>query len=135
MSTTTSVAPFSNSCDQLDKLIKKLESDLGVKEPFDVKKALSAQGRPAEITSAAPQKVASTGAAVAAATSVGTPAQDAAARPKKERVDKPAAPPKAPSVRIYILCSILGLILHRPLLFPTLKRLTCALGSSFQPVH
>jgi hypothetical protein len=115
MSTTTSVDPFANSCSQLDKLIKRLESDLGVQEPFDVKKAMSAQAAPAAVAPAAPQKAAATigasGAAAAAAASGGAPAQDAAAKPKKEKVDKPAAAPKAPPVRrcVFSCCSVLFL--------------------------
>jgi hypothetical protein len=106
MSTSQSPAePFSNSCEKLDSLIKKLESDLGVKEPFDVKKAMSAQGKPAVAASAtaaaaAPQKPAA--AAVPAVAAGGGSAQDApAAKPKKEKSDsnKAAAPPKAPPVK------------------------------------
>jgi hypothetical protein len=107
MSTTTSVDPFANSCSQLDKLIKKLESDLGVQESFDVKKAMSVQATPAAVAPAAPQKAAAatgaSGAAAAAVASGGAPAQDAAAKPKKEKVDKPAAAPKAPPVRRCVL--------------------------------
>ena len=111
MSTSQSPAePFSNSCEKLDSLIKKLESDLGVKEPFDVKKAMSAQGKPAVAASAtaaaaAPQKPAAAAAAAAAVPAVasgGGSAQDApAAKPKKEKSDnnKAAAPPKAPPVK------------------------------------
>ena len=109
MSTTPSASPFSNSCSQLDELIKKLESDLGVQEPFDVKKAMSAQGKHASTTAAAapaaPHKPApavtlgAAAAAGAATVSGSASAQDPTAKPKKEKVDKPAAPPKAPPVR------------------------------------
>jgi hypothetical protein len=109
MSTTPSASPFSNSCSQLDQLIKKLESDLGVQEPFDVKKAMSAQGKHASTTAAAapaaPHKPApavtpAAPAAAGAATISGSASvQDPTAKPKKEKVDKPAAPPKAPPVR------------------------------------
>jgi hypothetical protein len=109
MSTTPSAAPFSKSCSQLDLLIKKLESDLGVQEPFDVKKTMSAQGKHAGTTAAAapaaPHKPAPAATPGADAAAGGAPvpgsasAQDTAAKPKKEKVDKPAAPPKAPPVR------------------------------------
>ncbi len=107
MSTSPSAAPFSNSCEKLDALIQKLESELGVKEPFDVKKAMASQDKPAVAPSApaAPQKPAAAATPVAAATAAGgaaagSSAQDAAAaKPKKEKADKPAAPPKAPPVR------------------------------------
>ena len=106
MSTSPSAAPFSNSCEKLDALIQKLESELGVKEPFDVKKAMASQDKPAVAPSApaAPQKPAAAATPVAAAAAAGgaagSSAQDAAAaKPKKEKADKPAAPPKAPPVR------------------------------------
>ncbi len=136
MSTTTSVDPFSNSCSQLDKLIKKLESDLGVQEPFDVKKAMSAQAVPAAAAPAAQPKAAAAGASgAAAAASGGAAAQDAAVKPKKEKVDKPAAPPKAPPVRKCALSLYLGLISRRPLPSPTSKRSTCAWASLYRPVR
>jgi hypothetical protein len=113
MSTSPSAAPFSGSCEKLDALIRKLESDLGVKEPFDVKKCMSVQDKPAvaaavaAATGAVPQKPAAAAATVAAAAggaAVAGAAQDAAvAKPKKEKVDKPAAPPKAPPVRTRFL--------------------------------
>ncbi len=137
MSTSQSSAePFFNSCEKLDSLIKKLESDLGVKEPFDVKKAMSAQGKPAVAASvtaaaAAPQKpaAAAAAAAVPAAAAGGGSAQDApAAKPKKEKADKDkaAAPPKAPPVKKCVLLSFNALILRRPRPSPTLRKLICA---------
>jgi hypothetical protein len=105
MSAAPAAAPFANSCLKLDNLIKHLESQLGVKEPFDVKAALSTNGKPAAPASApvaaaapaAPQKPAAAAAAAggaAAAAAGGAPAQDATSKPKKEKADKPAAPPK-----------------------------------------
>jgi hypothetical protein len=128
MTTTPSPAPFANSCDQLDKLIKKLESDLGVQEPFDVKKALSAQGKPEESASAAPKKAAATGAAAGAAASSGAPAQDAAAKPKKEKVDKPAAPPKAPPVRRSPCSSVLASKSSQAAAIPDIEKIDMRVG-------
>jgi hypothetical protein len=141
MSTSQSSAePFFNSCEKLDSLIKKLESDLGVKEPFDVKKAMSAQGKPtvaasATAAAAAPQKPAA--AVPPAAAGGGGSAQDApAAKPKKEKADKDkaAAPPKAPPVNKCALLSFNALIPRRPRPSPTLRKLTCALALLFLQV-
>jgi hypothetical protein len=104
MSAAPAAAPFANSCLKLDNLIKHLESQLGVKEPFDVKAALSTNGKPAAPAAApapaaaaapaAPQKPAAAAGGAAAAAAGGAPAQDATSKPKKEKADKPAAPPK-----------------------------------------
>jgi hypothetical protein len=100
MSTSSVAVPFSRSCEKLDKLIGHLESQLGVKEPFDVKKAVSAQGKPAPAVDV-PSNPSSASIASDGRAAVGggaSSAQDVAAKPKKEKVDKAAAPPKMPPV-------------------------------------
>ncbi len=143
---TPAATPFANSCLKLDNLIKSLESQLGVKDPFDIKTAMPANGKPATpapapaptaapatVATAAPQKPAAAAGGAAAAAAGGAPGQDVTSKPKKEKADKPAGPPKEskPPVRRYLFSDMFGLIVRRPLPSPTLKRSTCALALLF----